>query len=846
VSPETWARIEGLFHDLADLPAAEQEARLEAIADPEIAGEVRALLGAGSAQSMVVSAVAAVAGSATAPGAVPQRFGPWRVTGIVGHGGMGAVYQGVRDDQAFVKQVAIKVLHLGFDSLPARDRFRQERSILAGLEHPNIARLLDGGETDTGVSYIVMEYVDGEPIVDYCVRRKLGRQARLRLFLQVCSAVHLAHQKLVVHRDLKPGNILVTRDGVPKLLDFGIAKLMEPSAMQTMTGFLALTPQYASPEQIRGEPVTTASDVYSLGMVLYEMLAERRPYEVSTTALTRIARDVCETQPAPPDLDPDLDNILLMALRKEPGRRYASVQEFADDVERALTHRPVRARPASLPYRAGKFVRRNAVTVAAAVLVVGSLSGGLAMSLRAQRRERARFDQVRQLATRFLFEFDVDIRQLPGSIPARERLVRTALQTLDSLSRDAAGDPELAAELAQAYISVGEVQGLPGLQSLGHTAEAEASFRKAVELLRPAIAPGRATDLRRLRLAAFAHNRMGYLLWRTSRSAEARQWILDGLAILEPAIAAGKGGAQEFRTAANAHTYLSQIDQQELHGKRAAEHAAKGVELMRKYQAVTEGVRARSDLARAIVTLASAAASTGDLARSEALLGESLAMREAIYREKPLDVENRREWAVALHQLAGLQFLPAARIVAAEREQVRLMREIAEAGPKNDNARHDLGLALRDLADALAETDPHGAEAAAREAIRILAARPAGSPSRDRHVGLLHAVLSGLLRSQKRTAEARAAMAEAERGFARENPKDGLARGDFLTLWYVRGEYGKVWERLSPSLPGASEDIYLAYELADCALRLGRRQQASEIWAPWKGRIAEADRKLGL
>jgi serine/threonine-protein kinase len=199
MTPERWSEIEAVYNEIADLTPAEQEVRLGAIADREMAREVRSLLGAGSARSMVASAVASVAGSAAAGGPLPPRFGPWRVTGVIGHGGMGAVYLGVRDDRAFDKQVAIKVLQLGFDSGPARERFRQERSILAGLEHPNIARLLDGGETEEGVSYIVMEYVEGgEPIVDYCVRRNLPKEERLGLFLQVASAVHLAHQRLVV------------------------------------------------------------------------------------------------------------------------------------------------------------------------------------------------------------------------------------------------------------------------------------------------------------------------------------------------------------------------------------------------------------------------------------------------------------------------------------------------------------------------------------------------------------------------------------------------------------------------------------------------------------------------
>jgi hypothetical protein len=859
VTADRWAQIESLYNDLTDLPPAEQESRLSAIADAALAAEVRALLRAAPAQSRIVAAVASVAGAAAAVSPHPARFGPWRVTGVIGHGGMGAVYEAVRDDGAFDKKVAVKTLQLGFDTPAARERFRQERAILASLDHPNIARLLDGGETEAGVSYIVMEYVQGEPVVDYCTRRNLSRAARLRLFCDLCPAVQVAHQKLIVHRDLKPANILVTPDGVPKLLDFGIAKLLEPGAVQTITGFLALTPQYASPEQIRGDVVGAASDVYSLGMVLYEMLTGRRPYQVDSTRIAEIARVVCEVPPALPELDTDLRNILFMALRKEPERRYSSVQAFADDVERVLNFRPVRARPASFGYRTSRFLRRNRVGAAATVLVVGSLAAGLVVSTRAQRRERARFDQVRQLATRFLFDFDRDIRQLPGSTAARERLVSTALETLNSLARDSAGDPGLVEELVQGYISVGDVVGMPGLPSLGHTDRAEASYRTACAMGDGLIAGGRR------RMAAYPHTRLGYLLWREGRTDEANREIHRGLEILQPVLDSGRAGAPELRVAANAYTYLAQMAQQAFQASSAGRNAAQAVDLMRRYQAETPGMRARSDLARALMVAGQAIGAMGDLARAASMLRESIAMREAIRRESPADVENRREWAVAALFLAHVEYQPGPpsledRAAAAESMSVhiRLMRELAEADPRNASARHDLAMALKDFAESgtgFSLSTPAPAESALREGIALLESLPPASAGRDRHIGLLWTSLSAVLREHGRAADSRAALDTAARHYANENPADPLARGDFLSLWSEQNDWGKVWQALQPTLPAAPEDVYAAYALAECAMRLSRlqpaaadawRARAAAAWSPWKDRFPASTRALGL
>jgi WD40 repeat protein/serine/threonine protein kinase len=381
-----------------------------------------------------------------------RRIGTYRVLEEIGRGGMGAVYLAVRADDEFSKQVAIKLVWPGFDSAEVIKRFRQERQILANLDHPNIARLLDGGTTEEGWPYVVMEYVNGVPITDYCNKNQLSIAERLKLFQQVCAAVAYAHRNLVVHRDLKPGNIFVTRDGSVKLLDFGIAKILDPALRPdalslTHTGVYAMTPEYASPEQARGENITTASDVYSLGVTLYELLTGVHPFRFKTRALHEMLRVICEDEPARPSLvcstgfrarvssptvresevakstpsltvglppeggttnflsaqednpdklrrrlQGDLDNIILKAVCKEPERRYASVEQLSEDIRRHLSGEPVLAQKPTLSYRANKFARRNKAWVAFAAFVVVTLIGGLIVAIRQaqQAREQAR------------------------------------------------------------------------------------------------------------------------------------------------------------------------------------------------------------------------------------------------------------------------------------------------------------------------------------------------------------------------------------------------------------------------------------------------------------------------
>ncbi|HKT61838.1 MAG TPA: serine/threonine-protein kinase, partial [Gemmatimonadales bacterium] len=392
-SPDRWRRIEELLDGMLDLPPSERAAWLEraCAGDEALRSEVEDLAARGEEhtglprppEALIAPALESLAVAASSEPS-PDRVGPWRLVRELGRGGMGAVYLGERDDDQFRKQVAVKLLHRDVAGDDLVRRFRHERQILATLDHPHIARLLDGGVA-AGTPYIVMEYVDGVPLDLFCERHRLSVAGRLARFADVCAAVQYAHEHLIVHRDLKPTNILVTADGQVKLLDFGIAKLMDEegvpaTAPLTRTGMHLMTPEYAAPEQVRGGRVTTATDVYALGVVLYELLAGRRPYDLRGRSPSEIERVICETEPLRPStavgrersgrtealrrrLRGDLDTIVLKALRKEPERRYPSTAALLEDLQRYRDGLPVRARPDTFAYRARKFAGRHRVGV---------------------------------------------------------------------------------------------------------------------------------------------------------------------------------------------------------------------------------------------------------------------------------------------------------------------------------------------------------------------------------------------------------------------------------------------------------------------------------------------------
>jgi hypothetical protein len=406
MTPERLHRIEALFEEALGLPDLERDAFLaRACADDgDLHREVGELLAVvprdgSSLREAVIAEARMLVGDAVAT-QIGRRIGPFRVLGLLGQGGMGAVYVAQREDAEFHQRVAIKLLSHALGAPEAIARFRDERQILAALEHANIVRLLDGGSTEDGLPYLVMEHIEGAAITRYAEQQRLPVRARIELVRQVCGALQYAHQNLVVHRDIKPSNILIDASGAPKVLDFGIAKLLAPVGRfereaRTRTGFAMFTPEYASPEQARGDAVSTATDVYSVGAVLYELVTGEPAQRAAGSALD-VLRVICEVDPPRPssvapaarrrDLAGDLDNIILKALNKEPGRRYASMEQLSDDLGRWLDGLPVTARTATIGYRARKFVRRNKGVVVAATLVAATLLAATFVSLRQARR----------------------------------------------------------------------------------------------------------------------------------------------------------------------------------------------------------------------------------------------------------------------------------------------------------------------------------------------------------------------------------------------------------------------------------------------------------------------------
>jgi len=506
-------------------------------------------------------------------GEIGRRLGPYELLEQIGEGGMGAVYRAVRADGMYNKQVAIKVIRGGLSTDFFISRFKNERQILARLEHPNIARLLDGGITDEGLPYLVLEFVSGMPIDQYCVRRNLSIAERLKLFRVACSAVQYAHRNLVVHRDLKPGNILVTEDGIPKLLDFGIAKILdpgqeEPERDRTLTVMRVMTPDFASPEQVRGEAITTSSDVYSLGVILYLILTGRRPYHISSTAPLEIIQSVCEKDPGKPStaiarapepaktaksgsgesaprqtnttleqnklrraLAGDLDNIILKAMRKETDRRYATVEQMSEDLRRHLEDLPVIARKDTPGYLASKFIARHKAGVAAGLAVGLTLIAALMITVHEARVAQRRFNDVRTLANSLIFDVHDSIKDLPGSTPARKLIVDRALQYFNSLAQESDNDLALQRELATAYERVGLVQGHYLQNSLGDTQGSLISYQKALAIRERVGAKSREPN-DRLALAG-ARRLVANQQWALGHYAEARDNVVAAVTIAE-------------------------------------------------------------------------------------------------------------------------------------------------------------------------------------------------------------------------------------------------------------------------------------------------------------------------
>lgn len=506
-----WDRAQELFDQASALPKAEHNSFLETnCPDPELRQIVLDLLAEADSQpSDLLSQI--VTPEPENIDRTGQLIGAYRIEREIGRGGMGEVYLATRIDKEFEHRVALKVVRRGLAIDEILGRFRQERQILARLDHANIVRLLDGGSTPDGLPYLAMDYVEGTPITEYCEKKNLDTKARVRLLLPVCDAVAHAHRHLIVHRDLKPANILVTEEGVPKLLDFGIAKLIESGEEATQAAFRPLTPDYASPEQVSGAPITTATDIYQIGAVLLRVITGKKPNQIADTKLPS-----------------ELDNIIHRAMHADPDRRYASAQELAEDLQRYIENRPVLARRDSFFYQLRKWVQRSPLTAAAiaAAVVIAAVAGTYAY-IEGRRAER-RFAQVRSLATTYVFQFDEKIKDLPGALPARTFAIETAAKYLDSLSTEAANDVSLLGDLAAAYIMVARIEGDPSMANIGKTDQALVDVEKAVTTSRKAYNLD-ASSLPALRAL------IGSLTFKGMLIAGVKQQTETGLAILKEA-----------------------------------------------------------------------------------------------------------------------------------------------------------------------------------------------------------------------------------------------------------------------------------------------------------------------
>jgi eukaryotic-like serine/threonine-protein kinase len=743
-----WQAVRALFDEAVDLEGdarAQRLARLRA-ESPALAADVESLLewDARPRGPLDIGLAPFTPAADDADALIGRELGAWRIVDVIGRGGMGVVYRAERADAAFRMPAAIKVVRSGGSSHEIFRRFVQERETLAALDHPNIARLLDGGTTPQGQPYLVMELVDGVPIDRYCDERKLTIDARLDLFRLVCDAVRYAHQALVVHRDIKPDNILVTRDGTPKLLDFGVAKLLSqderPSSPDELAASWLLTPEYASPEQIRGRQVTTTADVYSLGVLLYVLLTGERPYVLSGRTPAALQAQLDDVTPGRPSavatsgpnslqraversttparlaarLDGDLDAIVARALEPGPTSRYGSVDQLAGELERHRTLRPIDARAHELPYVLGRLARRHraALSVAAAVLVLlvaamAAIAWQARIAAEARSRAERRFADVRRLAQSFIFDVHDAIVNVPGTTEARGVMIRTAVSYLDSLAREAADDRSLQRELAAAYVKVGDAQGHPTSANLGDSAGARASYQRAIAIAESLSSS--AVDLEATRTLARAHRQLADVLaWGGDQATalghaqRSRQFYVDNArrtgATIEDQLQAAIGDIKLGDLFGNPN--LPNLG-------RSADAVARYEEaltaLRRLAAAAPRQERVRRYFGLVFERLGTMAETRQDWTAAEAAYRESFAIRSALAADVKVHHDIQRDLAVAFEKLGNVQRArnDTRASIESYRGALAQFERLADADSSNALAIRSVGVSREKLADAL-------------------------------------------------------------------------------------------------------------------------------------------------
>jgi tRNA A-37 threonylcarbamoyl transferase component Bud32/tetratricopeptide (TPR) repeat protein len=861
------SEVRSLFHELVDRSPAEREQMFQKRrVTPELRAEVESLLQFDAAPDKALTGrVAKVAESLLTSGATHETglCGPYRLGRLLGSGGMGAVYLAERIDGAVEQTVAVKLLRHDEHRPLRQERFLQERQFLASLKHPSIVHLIDAGSTENGRPYLVMEYVDGVPIDVYCAGTSVSQ--RLRLFLEVCEGVSHAHQHLIIHRDLKPSNILVDASGQPKLLDFGIAKVVDDTGASNPTTEFLLTPGYASPEQINGTLQTTATDVYSLGAVLYKLLTGRSPHDGDRVA-DRIAgrSTIVPATRLDPSLPGDVDSILSKALRQEPEERYVSVEAFANDVASLLDSKPVAARAGDRWYRMRKFVRRHRVPVAAVALVIASLAGGLYIANRQRLIAERRFAQLRELSNSVI-DLDIDLANLASATPARMKIVATSKRYLEGLGKDAAGDTSLSLEIAEAYLRLARIQGVSMGHHLAQYAEAEKSLAQADAFAMGVLARHPRDRIALRKAANIAHDR-AMTAESETRPIDVSAHAREASDRLERLVKLGNLTRPEVNNVAYMYANLAQFHINMNRYDEAVRYARLGVDVSRGVESIP-GPRAQAHC-----LLANSLRAAGDLNGAE----ENLREAQRLVEHGKFDNQRYRSQILVrvlvlegriLGEEDGVNMNRPQEAAAAFGKAFDLSDSMCRSEPKDNYSRAWVAIAGHNYANLLTHTD---AKAAFEIYDRTLARNReiANDPTARRVEATLLADSSYAARATHQTQLARQRIDEAFRLLkeTKDYPTDKLEPGGeaetvlrALASHYAdTGEpakavdtYREVLTKIAAAGGGEEKSLPVAvlvsrsYEAVSPLLRrLGKMDEAADVESKWLELWHGWDRKL--